>query len=202
MSDFEYEVLQKKRLARQAQYRKNGSKSKKCSLSTDYMTRSQWKRKCGEVMTYNLGQPMEWKAFKALPERIQKEYLSKLIDTYKASATDLARMFHVTSQTVINFCAKESIGINFPRGGRKSKEIKDAFDKFLRDEVTSENITSETAENDPVNVPVAEEQPTMALRELSVSLSGKFNQEMIYNSICSMVPKGTIVNVDIKVQLV
>ena len=35
MSDFEYDCWQRKRIAQQAKYRKCGSKSKKCSMSTD-----------------------------------------------------------------------------------------------------------------------------------------------------------------------
>ena len=35
MNDFEFDCLQKKRLAQQAKYRKRGSKSKKCPMSTD-----------------------------------------------------------------------------------------------------------------------------------------------------------------------
>lgn len=42
MNDFDYEVLQKKRLARQAFHKKGESKSRKCPMSTDRMTRKQW----------------------------------------------------------------------------------------------------------------------------------------------------------------
>lgn len=64
MNDFEYEIMQMKRLARQAQYRKRGSKSKKCPMSTDRMTRRQWEKRCGEVVKYQLGIPIAWKEFK------------------------------------------------------------------------------------------------------------------------------------------
>lgn len=48
MNDFEFDCLQKKRLAQQAKYRKRGSKSKKCPMSTDHMTKKQWIEKDGE----------------------------------------------------------------------------------------------------------------------------------------------------------
>lgn len=51
MNDFDYEVMQRKRLARQAFHRKSGSKSKKCPMSTDHMTRKQWLERCGESVT-------------------------------------------------------------------------------------------------------------------------------------------------------
>lgn len=45
MNDFEFDCLQKKRLAQQAKYRKRGSKSKKCPMSTDHMTKKTMDRK-------------------------------------------------------------------------------------------------------------------------------------------------------------
>lgn len=54
MNDFDYDCLQKKRLARQARYRKCGSKSRKCPLPTDNMTQEEWKERCGEVLTIKL----------------------------------------------------------------------------------------------------------------------------------------------------
>lgn len=66
MSDFEYDCWQRKRLAQQAKYRKCGSKSKKCSMSTDHMTQKQWKERNGKVVTVNLNQPITWDEFKAL----------------------------------------------------------------------------------------------------------------------------------------
>ena len=71
MNDFDYEVLQKKRLARQAFHKKGGSKSRKCPMSTDRMTRKQWIERCGEVVTYELGKPMGWEAFKQMPVALQ-----------------------------------------------------------------------------------------------------------------------------------
>lgn len=38
MTDFDYDVKQRRELARAAKYRKRGSKSKKCTLPSDYLT--------------------------------------------------------------------------------------------------------------------------------------------------------------------
>ena len=84
MNDFDYEVMQRKRLARQAFHRKSGSKSKKCPMSTDHMTRKQWLERCGESVTYQLGKPMPWEEFKKMPVQIQKEYLLDRIRSRKA----------------------------------------------------------------------------------------------------------------------
>lgn len=130
MNDFDYEVSQKRKIASQARYRKNGSKSKKCMLSTDYMTKKQLKERCGEVMSYNFNQPMSWKQFSVLPVKIQKEYLLWLIDQYSVTACDLAKMFDITPQTVRKRCNSEEIDIQFKHGGRMPKDKKRAFEAY------------------------------------------------------------------------
>ena len=58
MNDFEFDCLQKKRLAQQAKYRKRGSKSKKCPMSTDHMTKKQWIERCGKIVTIKMDSPV------------------------------------------------------------------------------------------------------------------------------------------------
>lgn len=103
MRDFDYEVLQRKRLANQARYRKNGSKSKKCSLPSDGMTQKQWRERNGEIVSYNLTKPMKWKQFLALPEDVQQEYIATLQDKYDASMAGLAVMFETHVNTVRSY---------------------------------------------------------------------------------------------------
>ena len=44
MHDFDYDAMQKKRIARGASHMKRGSKSKKCTLPSDYLTAAQKRR--------------------------------------------------------------------------------------------------------------------------------------------------------------
>ena len=77
LNDFDYDVMQKKRIASNARRRVCGSKSKFCGLPSDHMTHAQWKKHNGEVKTVNLNQPMSWQAFKDVPNDLQKEYIQK-----------------------------------------------------------------------------------------------------------------------------
>ena len=88
MTDFEYECKKRKDLARQAKHRKCGSKSKKCSLSTDYMTNRQWKERNGTVMSINMNNPVSWEDFKGMSLQTQKDYISNIIDTYNEIIAD------------------------------------------------------------------------------------------------------------------
>ena len=95
MNDFDYDALQKKRIAAGARHMKRGSRSKRCSLPSDNLTPAQLKRRNGPVSTYKLDAPMMWDDFKAMPVDLQKKYLTNLVETYGATNEMLGDMFYV-----------------------------------------------------------------------------------------------------------
>ena len=100
MHDFDYDAMQKKRIARGASHMKRGSKSNKCTLPSDYLTAAQKRRLNGPVSTYKLDEPMNWESFKAMPEDLQKKYILNLQETYQANNNMLGKMFGVTGVSV------------------------------------------------------------------------------------------------------
>lgn len=127
MTDFDYDVMQKKRIASGDRHRKRGSKSKYCGLPSDHMTQAQWKKRNGEVKVMNLNEPMPWKAFKAMPEDLQKEYVQKVDDRFHCTMSDFARMFQVQPVTVNRQFQSLCVSGLFPKGKRMSTEQKQAF---------------------------------------------------------------------------
>ena len=95
MNDFDYDALQKKRIAAGARHMKRGSRSKRCSLPSDNLTPAQLKRRNGPVSTYKLDEPMRWDDFKAMPVDLQKQYLTNLVEAYGATNEMLGDMFYV-----------------------------------------------------------------------------------------------------------
>ena len=95
MNDFDYDALQKKRIAAGARHMKRGSRSKRCSLPSDNLTPAQLKRRNGPVSTYKLDAPMRWDDFKAMPVDLQKQYLTNLVEAYGATNEMLGDMFYV-----------------------------------------------------------------------------------------------------------
>lgn len=110
MNDFDYEVMQKKRIARGAAHMKRGSKSKKCSLPSDHMTPAEWKRRNGPVSTYKLDAPMGWEQFREMPFDLRKKYLNNLYDLYGASDARIGAMMFVNPQTIAR--ARAELGIH------------------------------------------------------------------------------------------
>lgn len=90
MNDFDYDVMQKKRIAHSARHMKRGSKSRKCALPSDHMTAAEWKRRNGTVNTYNMNLPMSWGSFKLMPPDLQQNYIDRLQDRFGVSLSDIS----------------------------------------------------------------------------------------------------------------
>ena len=134
MTDFDYEVKQKKSLVPSARRRKGGSKSKKCSLPSDNLTEAEKRKLNGPVCTVKMGQPMTWAELKGLPDTLRRPYLQNLVDTYEASWRMLGDMLGVSQVTAGNELRRLGIqsGPAHGRGSRgavveRRKAMWDAF---------------------------------------------------------------------------
>lgn len=115
MNDFDFDVMTKKRIARGAAARKCGSKSRRCTLPSDYLTDAQKKARNGKMSTYNLSKTMTYEQFKLMPRDLQREYLLKLRNDMHASSRVIAQMFGCSYETVR--VVIRNLGIN--TGGKK-----------------------------------------------------------------------------------
>lgn len=68
MNDFDFDVKQKKDIARSARKKISGSKSRRCRLPHDGLSPTQLAALNGPVKSYKLGQPMDWATFNMMPE--------------------------------------------------------------------------------------------------------------------------------------
>lgn len=96
MTDAQYlfvsDSREKKSVARSAVHRRGGSKSKKCTLPSDYLTEKQRKELNGTVDSYSLNYFYTWAQFKALPDDIQVEWINHMSKKYDCGYTAIARM--------------------------------------------------------------------------------------------------------------
>lgn len=132
MNDFDYEVMQKKRIARGAAHMKRGSKSKKCTLPSDHMTQAEWKRRNGPVSTYSLNKPMDWETFKSLPVDIQQSYIDILQSRFNVTTASISRdLFGKTSPTLKSHMEKTGIKYIQMKGRNMSAEEKELWENWL-----------------------------------------------------------------------
>ena len=124
MTDFDYDNLQKKITARGAYHKKGGSKSKKCTLPSDYLTNAQKKKLNGPMTEINRNQPMDWETFKGLSDTLKLAYIQYLRETYNANAAMLAQMFGVSGDTVGRMLKQIGMTPNKRGGDGGSKHYK------------------------------------------------------------------------------
>lgn len=195
MNAFDAEVRERKRLASNARHKKNGSKSKRCSLPTDHMTEKQWKERCGQVMEYKLNEPIPWAVFKAYPKDIQEMYIQNMVDKYHVTASDLGRLFGCHYGTVSRFCQKHGLQVPFAAGRRMSPEEKTAFQRLLAQEGPEETDggagfeAASDAEDFPEDTTLLRSSP-MAMRSFSLSFEGAYDPAMVLNSLSSIIQEG------------
>ena len=130
MTDFDYDCYRKKQVAHSAVKKKNGSRSKCCTLPSDLLSPAQLRKKNGKVVQYNMKQPMTWEAFKALPSDLAKEYLDYLVSEYDVGAKQIADMFGVAVGT-LSKQIHTIPGFFFRKAHRMDKSKEDAWKRFL-----------------------------------------------------------------------
>lgn len=187
MTEFDYDCYRKKNVAHSAARRKGGSKSKKCSLPSDHMTQKQWKERCGQVMSYNIGRPMAWAEFSQLPKDLKEEYMNNLIEKYNANARTMAEVFGVSVATVFRVVKTDGLNVTFLKGKHPTGEKYEAFRKFMDgesgsdEEVAFDNIEVIEEYSEAVD-PVGEVQKTK-LDSFTMNFSGEINVDMLANSL-------------------
>ena len=209
MNDFDYDALQKKRIAAGARHMKRGSRSKRCSLPSDNLTPAQLKRRNGPVSTYKLDAPMRWDDFKAMPVDLQKQYLTNLVETYGATNEMLGDMFYVHPTHI--GAVKKALGVvshNPHRLIGEKKTIRDQmWAAFCNGVVGGGDAVKETpkepkkVETLPVRcpdeleeaalTPVEPERKYLELGRISAEFTGPFNLESLASWLAMLPVKGT-----------
>lgn len=103
MNDFDYDALQKKRVASGARHRVRAKRG--CHLPSDSLTAAQKRRLNGEVKTYNMNAPMTWAEFKEMPDDLKVTYLNRLADEYQANQKMIAGMLGISRAALCRLSA-------------------------------------------------------------------------------------------------
>ena len=133
INDFDYDCMQRKKIAASAKHIKRGSKSKRCTLPSDNLTAAQLRKRNGEIKNMDLTKPTSFKDFKTWPIDLQKEYLTRYIKEFGCSINDLSMIFNVSPPTLRNYLKKiEFDNSVFSRGKHMSKANRMRFHQWLR----------------------------------------------------------------------
>lgn len=189
MSDFEYDVWQKKILARSARHKKNGSKSKKCTLPSDHMSKKEREAMNGEVKSLKLTEKYTYKEFKAFSDDMKKEYLDNLRVKYNVNLHEIQKaLFPETNYSAfVNYAHAHGLSADFPRKIKKrTSEQDNAWNVFAHD-IPVEPVDEPDTCKEPETVP---DRFDPEKKGLSVTnLSGSFHGPCSVNDICHQLYK-------------
>lgn len=205
------EIRERKNVGYSARNRICGSKSKRlATLPSDSLTPKQWKERNGQVMTYNIAEPMSWKDFSAMPQDIQKQYISKLKDKYSVSGTTLSKAFGVSYNTMMRRVQLLGMGDRFTRKIKMSKDDENKFHVFWnRTGAGSEDVQRDepaaqptectvSVDESPIECPVPFHDGAMGLTESSFTFRGQFNPTQIINTLRMVIKDNVPVNIEIR----
>lgn len=130
MTDLQYvykqDIREKKSTGRGAFYKKNGSKSKKCTLPSDYLTRKEKMAMSGECKTYDMRKFYTYEEFKQFPDDIRLQYLNSLINRYDVTIAAIAdELFHITPTGLYKYLRKHELlqYINKTPNGKSARAL-------------------------------------------------------------------------------
>ena len=133
MTDEEYIFRQtereRKRDGRGAFNRVCGSKSKKCSLPSDHMTRKEIIAMSGEVQTYTLTEAHLWTEIENWPDEIRAQYFKKLFIEMNATGYEIADMLECSFKKVRGQLTK--FNLTKGRGNWQTAEQKENWQRFI-----------------------------------------------------------------------
>ena len=197
MNDFDYEALQKKRVACGAKHRVRAKRG--CRLPSDSLTAAQKRRLNGEVKTYNMNAPMAWAEFKEMPDDLKVTYLNRLADEYQANQKMIAGMFGVTPVTVHKICRVLGVAAKNAhiRGSGIAVERDSRWAAFLNggipsaepvvEETTVEKADEETANYDKQDLIAAHETPDKpVMKSLRVEFEDVYNWVDLYTRVMGL----------------
>lgn len=153
LSDEEYiyrqDIKEKKAAGRGIYSKKNGSKSKKCTLPSDYMTRKEKMAMNGEVMVYNPNTWYSWEEFKKLPMEYQIKYVNSLLLRYDCGLKAIGEiLFGITGPSLYNYFKRKGQQQYLNSTGAKGGHSHDIGRKKLEADVLDTKKSSILAARD------------------------------------------------------
>ena len=170
MTDFDYDCYVKKQIAHSAAKKKNGSRSKRCSLPSDRFSKSELAKMNGEVLSYHMREPMEWREFTKLPADLATEYMNALIASFDVGAKHIAKMLGVTPNTLTKYVHRHIPGFSFRKAHRPSEKDLLAWSVFLGGSTVQEEDPPKEAEE---SGPPAPPSGSNAIKPLCVQTAEK-----------------------------
>lgn len=182
MNDAKFTLQQtnreRKNLAYQARHKKNGSRSKKCTLPSDHLTPAQKKGLNGTVETYSMNKPHTIKELRQWPEDIRHDYMQLILAKYNPDNTMLGAMLDISKLNVSSILYPV-FGIKRERGGKRTRRTAEeitAWENFLGRSMTdSTPAPAEEVVPEDSTEPVVHEDPPCLPEEIKIISAPRYS---------------------------
>ena len=175
MNELDYDAMQKKRIARSAQHRVCGAKSRKCSLPSDNLTEAQKRALNGPVQSWNPTAPIDWDTFKSMPHDLQQAHLDYIQDRFGVGVSTVSmRVFRMGRMALTDYCHRRGLSYQTFRGTPSAEKLNRLEDWVEdREESCLAGLEPEKPIKDaPVNDKPVEDKPESAETPVPSTLLG------------------------------
>lgn len=185
MNDFDYDCMQKKRVARGA-FSHINRKRGGCSLPSDTLTEKQRKEKNGEVKSYNITRPMPWHEFKAMPDDLKREFFRNM-QSFGGTAKWLAEEMDACDATIRR--EAELVGAPFRRGGRNEKMWQSKVTEWANaDAVAVHTADAQVEGGHIISYVPKSEKPNAGVKLLHARLEMSGDREALLSNLRVLLP--------------
>lgn len=139
-------------------HKKIGSKSKRCTLPSDYMTPAQRKEMSSKVSMHNVNRPISYGLFRELDAESKNEYLTYLVNTYNATGGAIAEMLGCSKNTFYRVTRGLPCTALFKKGKYMHAGESYRWNKFLQGRQTdpfADHEQEQTTQNAPSAPPTS-----------------------------------------------
>lgn len=114
------DVKERKTIARNSRYKKNGCKSKKCTLPSDYMTRKEIAAMNSECITCDFNKFYTWSEFQKFKDSTKIDYIESLALKYNCSLDAIGMVvFELSTGALSNYISKNGLSVKiYPIRGK------------------------------------------------------------------------------------
>ena len=185
MNDFDYDCMQKKRIAMGA-FANINRKRGGCSLPSDTLTEKQRKEKNGEVKSYNITRIMPWREFKPMPEDLKREFFRNM-QSFGGTARFFAEEMNVCDATIRR--EAELVCAPFRRGGRNEKMWQSKVTEWANEDAVDIHTADAQSEGWHVTADVPEgKKPQVGAKLLHARLEMSGDREALLANLRVLMP--------------
>lgn len=175
MSDAEYlfreSVKEKKGMVNGARHTKGKVKRNGTPRDLD-VSAKEYKKKCGQVQKFSINMPMNIDRYNELPKDLQKEYLERLIETFKMNKSIIGKMLNVTPASVATIMKIAGVKTDF-KAGRVPQKTQDLWNNFFsRDPAFHHLMVVDKKEKNEVAKEVELKKPVIISSTIQITASG------------------------------